>query len=294
MDKEVEQLTHKVGSTFNEFLTKEIFTFGKYSLSVDELLIATFVIAFGIFLSRIVKKLIYRSEKIDIAKQFALSQISHYVIIFISILVALSFLGITGDSLLLSSSALLVGVGIGLQNLFLDFVSGIIILLDQSVKVGDVIEVNGIIGKVKEVKMRTTTIKTRENKSMILPNARLTKDNVINFSHTDKLVRFEISVGVHYNSDVDLVEELLLNVAKENIEVDKMREPFVWLENFGESSLDFKLYYYSKSLFTAPRLRNDIRKAVLKAFREHGVEIPFPIQTLHFEKEEDKNKIIKV
>lgn len=280
--EEVQEITDNVGSTFNDFLTQEIFSFGKYNLSVDELLMAIFIVIVGILLSNLVKRLIYRSDKLDISKQFAFSQISHYLIIFITTLIALNVLGITGNSLLLSSSALLVGVGLSLQNLFLDFISGIIILLDRSVKVGDVIEVEGVIGKVQEIRLRTTTLKTRENKNMIFPNASFTKDKVINFSHTEKLARFEIPVGVHYNSDVALVEKLMLEVAKENMAVDKKRVPFVWLENFGDSSLDFKLYYFSKSLFTAPKVKNEIRKEILRKFRENGVTIPYPIRTVEF------------
>ncbi len=283
MEEQVQNLTSGVGSTFNEFLEREIFSFGKYSLSVDELLVAATILIAGMIISKLVKKIIYRSDKIDIAKQFALSQISQYVIIIITIFIALNALGI-GDSLLLSSSALLVGVGIGLQNLFLDFVSGVIILLDRSIKVGDIIQISGIIGKVEEIKMRTTTLKTRENKNMIFPNSSLTKGDIINFSHNDDLVRFVVSVGVHYDSDVELVEKIMLDVAEQHIEVDKKKKPFVWFEDFGDSSLNYSLYYYSKSLFTAPRVRNEIRKEMLRKFRENGVTIPYPIRTLDFPK----------
>lgn len=282
MEEKAQQITQDMGTTFNDFLEQEIFSFGKYTLYAGEVLVAIVIFIIGITISKIIKKFIYRNDKIDIGKQFALTQISHYIIITITGFIILNVLGITTDSLLLSSSALLVGIGLGLQNLFLDFVSGIIILLDRSIKVGDVVEVEGIIGKVREIKMRTTTLKTRENKSMIFPNAALTKDKIINFSHVDRLVRFEIAVGVHYDSDVELVEKLMLQVAKENIEVDSKRTPFVWLENFGDSSLDFKLYYFSKSLFTAPRIRNEIRKDILRKFRENGVTIPYPIRTLEF------------
>ncbi|MFC6266790.1 mechanosensitive ion channel family protein [Frigoriflavimonas asaccharolytica] len=282
MDENVQKISDKVSPSLRDFLEYDIFSLGKYTLSVYEILAAILVLVLGVYISKIVKKLIYKSNKIDVGKKFAFSQIFHYAIIIISFFLMMKSLGVNISPLLLGSGALLVGVGLGLQSLFLDFISGVIILFDQTVKVGDIVDIDDNIGEVQEIRMRTSTILTRDNKSMIFPNSLLTKEKLINFSHHDNIVRFQVSVGVHYDSDVELVEKLMINATKNHPDIFQSREPFVWLEDFGESSLDFTIYYYSRNLFSAPRIRNDVRKAILKNFRENGVNIPYPMRTVQF------------
>jgi small-conductance mechanosensitive channel len=193
-------------------------------------------------------------------------------------------LGVDISPLLVGSSVILVGIGLGLQNLFLDFISGVIILLDRTIQVGDVVDIDGVIGEVQEIKMRTTTILTRDNKSIIFPNSVLTKNRLVNFSHNDEVVAFEITVGVHYDTDLELLEKLMLEAALENESVLKEPAPSVRLENFGDSSLDFKMFYNTKNLFRQPTMRSNIRKSILRKFRENGISIPYPIRTLEFPK----------
>ena len=146
MDEQVQKLKDNVSLTFKDILEYELFTLGHYSLSVYELLAAILAIVFGWLVSRTIKSLIYKSEKFDLAKKFAFSQIIHYIIVIFTLFMAMKALGINISPLLLGSGAILVGIGLGLQNLFLDFISGVIILLDRSVKVGDVIDVHNTIG----------------------------------------------------------------------------------------------------------------------------------------------------
>lgn len=286
MDENVQKISENFSPSLKDFLEYDVFTLGKYTLSVYEILAAVLVIVVGIFISRMVKKLIYKSNKIDVGKKFAFSQIFHYVIIIISFFLMMKSLGVNISPILVGSGALLVGIGLGLQSLFLDFVSGVIILFDRTVKVGDIVDIDGNIGEVEEIRMRTTAIVTRENKNMIFPNSLLTKDKLINFSHNDNIVRFQVDVGVHYDSDVDLVERLMIEAAKETKDISQSKEPFVWLEEFADSSLNFSVYYYSRNLFSAPRIRNEVRKAILKKFRENNVNIPYPIRTLDYPKEQ--------
>lgn len=285
MDEKVKKISDHFSPSFKDFLEYDVFTLGKYTLSVYEILAAALIIVIGIFISRMVKKLIYRSNKIDVGKKFAFSQIFHYVIIIFSFFLMMKSLGVNISPILVGSGALLVGIGLGLQGLFLDFVSGVIILFDRTVKVGDIVDIDGNIGEVEDIRMRTTAILTRDNKNMIFPNSLLTKEKLINFSHNDNIVRFQVDIGVHYDSDVELVEKLLIEAAKENKDISQSKEPFVWLEEFAESSLNFSLYYYSRNLFSAPRIRNEVRKAILKNFRQNGINIPYPIRTLDFPKD---------
>lgn len=291
MDEKVHKISENFSPSVKGFLEYNVFTLGKYSLSVYEILLAVLIIIIGVFISRMVKKLIYKSHRIDVGKKFAFSQIIHYVIIIFSFFIMMKSLGVNISPILVGSGALLVGVGLGLQSLFLDFVSGVIILFDQTVKVGDIVDIDGNIGSVEDIRMRTTSILTRDNKNMIFPNSLLTKEKLINFSHNDNIVRFQVNVGVHYDSDVELVEKLMIEAAKENKDISKNKEPFVWLEDFADSSLNYSLYYYSGNLFSAPRIRNEVRKAILKNFRENDVTIPYPIRTLDYPKDLNQSKM---
>ncbi|KAF5308022.1 hypothetical protein FQR65_LT18279 [Abscondita terminalis] len=134
-------------------------------------------------------------------------------------ILAFRTLGVDVSPLLLGGSVILVGIGLGLQNLFLDFISGVIILLDRSIKVDDVVEIENVVGKVQQINIRTSTILTRDNKNMIIPNSILTKNKIVNMSYDDDVANFGISIGVGYDSDVDLVMNLMLEAAKEHPEV---------------------------------------------------------------------------
>ncbi|SEG18255.1 Mechanosensitive ion channel [Halpernia humi] len=292
MKDQMHKMSGDVGLSFQQFLEYNIFSVGKYSLSVYEILAAILVILLAIILNKSVKKLVYNSKKVDIGRKFAVSQILFYIIFIIATILVLKSLGVDISPLLLGSGAILVGIGLGLQNLFLDFISGIIILFDRSVMVGDVIDIGDTIGEVKEIRMRTTTIETRERKSVIYPNSLLTKDKLTNFSHDSPAVIFVIEVGVHYDTDIDLAVRLLEEAARENKAVLQDKPIFVRLENFGDSSLDLKLYYYSVELFAAPQVRSDLRMVILKKFRDNNVNIPYPIRTLEFPSK-DNNDIEK-
>lgn len=290
MNDEVKNIKENVSVTFKEILEYQIFSLGKYNLTVYEVLGALIIIILGFFISKFARRFIYKSEKLDFGKKFAFAQILHYLIVIIIFFLAMKMLGVNISPLLVGSGAILVGIGLGLQNLFLDFISGVIILFDRTIQAGDIIDVDGTIGKVQEIKMRTTTVLTRDNKNIIFPNSILTKDKLVNFSHNDEIVSFDINVGVHYDSDLDLVEKLMKEAALEHEEVLNDPPPVVRLENFGDSSLDMKMYYNSKNLFKQPSIRSGIRKAVLKKFRENNVNIPYPIRTLDMPKDTFSDK----
>ncbi|MDO5509289.1 MAG: mechanosensitive ion channel [Weeksellaceae bacterium] len=259
-----------------EILEYELFTIGKYTLNVYAIVGSLVVITVGLYLRNFIRRLIYRSHKLDLGKKFAFSQIVNYLIILVIFFLVMNNLGVNISPLLLGSGAILVGIGLGLQNLFLDFISGIIILVDRTIQVGDVVDIEGTIGEVEKIKMRTTQIRTRENKNIIFPNSALTKNKLVNFSLNDDRVRFQIPLGVHYDSDMAVVEKSLIEAAIEQPMVLDEPKPFIWIEGFGDSAIEVGLYYFSRDLFAAPRLRSDIRKAIVQKFRENGVEFPYP------------------
>lgn len=279
MNDDVEKLTQSV--SVKEILEYQLFSLGKFSLTVYEVIGAFVIIILGIIISKILKKIIYKSNKIDLGKKFAFYKIFHYVIIVIVVFLTMKTLGVNVSPLLLGSGAILVGVGLGLQNLFLDIISGIIILFDRTIQVGDIIDVDGMIGEVQEIKIRTSTILTRENKNIVFPNSVLTKNRLINFSFSDDMVIFEISVGVDYATDLDLAEQLMKEAALSHEGVLKEPAPLVRLESFGPSSIELKLLYSSNHLFRQPVIRSDIRKHILKMFKDQKITIPYPITTLN-------------
>ncbi|AKH96310.1 mechanosensitive ion channel family protein [Elizabethkingia anophelis] len=267
--------------TLKEILEYHIFALGQYSLTVYQLISSAVIVLIGLGIVRIFKSLIYKSEKIDVGKKFAFAQILKYIIIVFTAILAFRTLGVDVSPLLLGGSVILVGIGLGLQNLFLDFISGVIILLDRSIKVDDVVEIENVVGKVQQINIRTSTILTRDNKSMIIPNSILTKNKIVNMSYDDDVANFGISIGVGYDSDVDLVMKLMLEAAKEHPEVFQEKPAVARLSNFGDSSLDFSLFFNSRYLFKAEAIKSDLRLSILNKFRENNIDIPFPIRTLY-------------
>lgn len=267
--------------TLKEILEYHIFALGQYSLTVYQLISSAVIVLVGLGIVRVFKSLIYKSEKIDVGKKFAFAQILKYIIIVFTAILAFRTLGVDVSPLLLGGSVILVGIGLGLQNLFLDFISGVIILLDRSIKVDDVVEIENVVGKVQQINIRTSTILTRDNKSMIIPNSILTKNKIVNMSYDDDVANFGIVIGVGYDSDVNLVMKLMLDTAKEHPEVFQERPAVARLSNFGDSSLDFSLFFNSRYLFKAEAIKSDLRLSILNKFKENNIDIPFPIRTLY-------------
>ena len=188
-----------------EFLKYTLFTFDGFSLQVlaiVKLILWLFMV--GILLKTI-KSIVYRTSRFDDAKKFSIYTLSKYVIIVFSFMIGLHLIGLDVSLLLAGSAALLVGFGLGMQNLFSDYISGLIILIDSSIKVGDVLEIKGLVCKVQQIKLRTTTVLTRDDKWIILPNTDLTRNQLINWTHSDITSRFSVSTRADFSSDVDLV-----------------------------------------------------------------------------------------
>jgi len=172
-------------------------------------------------------------------------------------------------------------VGLGLQNLFSDFVSGIIILIDSSIKVNDVIDINGLVCEVREINLRTTLVLTRDDKFILLPNTLLTKNELINWTHSISSSRFEVSVGVDYSSDIDLVMKVMKEVCEQQEGVLNVPAPFVRFNDFGDSSLLFTVYFWCENVFRVENIKSQIRHDLFYKFRQHNISIPFPQRVVH-------------
>ncbi len=219
---------------------------------------------------------VYKAQKVDQGAQYAVNQLLKYVVYVIAIIMALQTLGLNITLLIGGAAALLVGVGLGLQQTFNDFVSGIVLLFERTVSVGDILEVEGAIGTVKQIGARSSIIDTRDNISMIVPNSILVNKNVQNLTHFDDKVRFHVYIGVAYGSDADLVKRILMDIARENPFVIDYPEPFVRLLDFNNSSIDFGLYFFSRNVLVIEDIKSDIRFEINKEFIRNNVTIPFP------------------
>ncbi len=246
----------------NYYLDKEILSINAHSITVGSLLETIVFIIFTYIFLNVIKKSIYNFKKIDEGKKYSIYSLIKYFCYVFAFAVSLQILGFNISLLIAGSAALLVGLGLGIQNLFSDFVSGIIILFDNSIKIGDVIEVNNVVSKVIEINIRTTLVLTRDDKYIILPNSDLTRNPLINWTHNDVVSRFEFSVGVSYNSDLEKVKTILKQAAANHPDVFKDPEPFVRLSEFGDSAVIFTLYFWSEEVFRVLNIKSDLREYI--------------------------------
>lgn len=226
-----------------EFFDYTIFKIGTYELTViSVLLVIILIIAVKIILW-LIRKSIDSASRIEISKKYAVYNLIKYVIIVISIIVGSQILGFNFTILLGAGAALLVGVGLGLQNIFSDFISGVIILVESKIKINDVVEVDGLLCRVSDINLRTTTVLGRDDKYIILPNSMLTKNQIINWTYGDIASRFYVSVGVGYTSDITLVKKLLQEIIDSQPGALKSPKPFVRFVDFADSYLSFSVYF---------------------------------------------------
>ncbi len=232
------------------------------------------------------RRLQSRADSANVSSLYILQRFSHYLLITIGLLVSLSAIGIDFTHLALLATALSVGLGFGLQSIFNNFFSGIIILLERSMRVGDYIELDGgISGIVKEINIRSTLVKTRNNVDVLVPNSEFVNGRVSNWTLGDPFTRYQIPFGVAYGTDKEKVKEAALQAAK-NVPLTLNQagmEPDVWLVNFGESSLDFQLVVWvDPRKNTRPGGITALYLWELEtALNEHNIEIPFPQRDLH-------------
>lgn len=270
---------------FKELLEYSLFHVGDVNLRVYSLLKVALLLVVGrlfiFFVQRLLKRQIVK-ENIDPRKGYAVSQIITYLIWVILIVLVLDSLGVPITVLIAGSTALFVGLGLGLQDTFRDLISGVIILMERTITAGDIVEISGgMIGKVKEVGLRTTILETREDIVVNIPNQKLTSQNVINWTQNRRSIRFAIEVGVAYGSDTRLVEKILIECAKKHPSVNKKQAPIVHFTGFGNSALEFKLLFYCSELFRIERIKSDLRFSIDAAFREMNITIPFPQQDVY-------------
>lgn len=271
--------------TSDEILNFEIIKLGSVTITAAKLiLVAIIALATVVFLS-LLRRAIERPKlilsSIDQKRRHSIYLIIKYFVWVISIVIMIESLGFQINVLLAGSAALLVGIGFGLQPIFADLVSGLFLLFEGTVKIGDVIEADGVVGKIHQINLRSTEVRTRDNMIIIVPNSKFVVEKVVNWSHNAESVRFYVEIGVAYGSDVERVMKVLKDEMVKNSGIEKMPEPFVRFTNFGDSSLDFQLIFWTNDPFTVENLKSDLRRAIHARLLEEKIEIPFPQRDLH-------------
>jgi len=251
-------------------------------ISVKTILVLIFALILTSFLIRLIRKIITRnlpdSNKIKFVSVFSYLKWLIYLVIF---LIALHSSGVNVTAVFAASAALLIGVGLALQTLFQDILSGIFILIDQSVQVGDIIELEGKVGRVEEIKLRTTRAVSIDNKVLIIPNHLYLTNSLYNWTANGIETRESVDVGVAYGSDVQLVKKLLLQAAESQDAVLVEPAPTVLFTNFADSSLNFKVSFTINNSFEVRFAQSAIRFEIDKLFRENNITIPFPQRDVH-------------
>ncbi len=262
------------------------FTVGNVTFSLVDILAALLIFVVALFVTRMFQRLL--SEKVlpetafDSGVQHSIAAGFGYLGVIIAAALGISALGIDLSNIALIAGALSVGIGFGLQNVVNNFVSGLILLVERPVKVGDWVVVGQNEGFVKRINVRATELETFQRASVIIPNAELLSTSVMNWTLKDRYGRVEVPVGVAYGTDTRKVEEILLDCATDHARVLKWPEPFVVFKDFGASSLDFELRCFTSDVLWRVIIASDIRHELDQRFRDAGIEIPFPQRVVHF------------
>lgn len=219
---------------------------------------------------------------LDRPLQHAIAQIVSYAVLIIGIIVVLENSGIHIGTLAVFAGAVGVGVGFGLKNIASNFISGLLILAERPIAIGDRIEVAGITGQVRQIRARSTVIVTNDNIAMIVPNEKFIDSPVTNWTHTDRRVRFRLPIGIAYDSDVNKVREALVAAAREHPATLSEPAPDAFLQKFGDNSIDFELVVWSEEMSQRPsRFRSDLNYLICKHLAAAGISIPFQQLDLH-------------
>ena len=259
------------------------FTIGSATFTPKTILIVILVFLLTSFMLKILRKIIFRTLAKDTRIKFkSIFSFINYFIYIVVILIILQNIGVDVTAIFAASAALLVGVGLALQTFIQDIISGIFILIDKSVLVGDIIQVDGQIGQVENIKLRTTRAVTRENKVLIIPNHKFLTSILFNWTENGIITKEIVEIGVAYKSNPKQIKLLLLEIAKSHEKVLSNPAPSVLFDDFGESALIFQLYVSVDSSFSANLVKSDLRFTIFQVFEKEGIEIPFPQRSLTF------------
>jgi small-conductance mechanosensitive channel len=280
----------EAGRTFFEYvqtvLQHPLFTVGATPITLLSIINLLLMLGAVLLVSRLIRLYflanILKRSRLQPSIQYAVGKVAGYLTIALGFYIALQTVGIDLSALAVVAGAIGVGIGFGLQNIINNFVSGLIILAERPITIGDRVEVAGVAGQVQQINLRSTMVLTNDNISIIVPNSEFITATVVNWSHGDPKVRMRLSFGVAYGSDLDKMRRVVAEMAARHPKVMREPHPEVFFTGFGDSSLDFELVVWtSEATFSPRRFRSDLFYGLEKVLREHQLEIPFPQRDLH-------------
>ena len=268
---------------FIELLNYKLTIGNSLSFTPKSILIVILVFVSTFFFLKLFRKIIYRTLSSEAKLKFkSIFSFFNYFVYTIVILLSFQNVGVDLTAVFAASAALLVGVGLALQTFIQDIISGVFIIVDQSVHVNDIIEVDGQIGKVENIKLRTTRAVTRENKVLIIPNHKFMTSILFNWTENGVITKEFVEIGVSYNSDAKQVTSILLDIANKHKSILSNPEPTIISNDFGDNAIIFQLYFALNSSFASNIVKSDLRYEIFEEFHKHNIEIPFPQRTLTF------------
>jgi len=272
--------------SFSEAMGTHLFSLGDLAVTPMLLVrivlfIVTVAVSARITRRRLIPLLLSRG-RLDEDVKFTVGRISGYLVWIAGVLIGLPTVGIELSSLVIVLSTFGIGLGLGLQKIAENFVSGMILMFERPIRIGDRVIVHDVTGTVIEIWSRVTMVRTNDNITILIPNSKLISEAVVNLTHNDRRVRFRFPIGVAYGSDPRVVEACLLKVAAEHTEILTAPPPEVLFQEFGDSSLDFILCAYTETMVALPdRLRSQVNFAISAELARAGIQIPFPQRDLH-------------
>jgi small-conductance mechanosensitive channel len=282
-----EVIEEDIWGLIQDFLDLTIYPFtgddpGDMRITVGIVLLVVSVFLITTITLRLIRVFLTRKlEENDKLKFISVFKFIKYLVYLIVVILTLSSSGIDITVLLTASAALFVGLGLALQELFQDVIGGLFIIVDKSLLVGDIIEIDSRVGRVIDIKLRTTRVLTRDDKIMIIPNHKFISEILFNYTQNHKSTREFVKVGVAYGSDTEKVEAVLLECAREQTGIVKKPVPFVLFEDFGDSALVFSLHFFVTDSFVDPKIKSQLRFKIDHKFRLNRISIPFPQRDVH-------------
>ena len=277
--------------SFDDLLNYPIIQIASFKFSFYHIIVILTVLfsaRISVFFSRLyILKRLRENPSHDEGNEYIYTQLAKYVIYVFAFLFCFRALNVPLTNLFIGSTAVLVGVGLGLQDAFRDLIAGFILLLEGNIRVGDVIKISStsneepLVVRIKKINIRTTQIQTWEGNVLVIPNTILTRDKVENWSHGSKLTRFIINVTVAYGSNTELVKDLLKEAANSHSKVKKTHQIIVRLSDFGDNGLHLELIFWADQHWDVQTYKSEIRFEIDRLFRKHNIRIPFPQRTLH-------------
>ena len=285
---------------FKNLFTSTLFVFNEQAISLLSIIRALFLIVIGFTIGSIYKRWVNKiSIKWPNMSQMSLkltSNVGFYLIVFITIMISMSSLGIDMSSISLIAGALSIGIGFGLQTVVSNLIAGIILMFERTIRIGDIIEINDILkGTVTDIRIRSTTIKTFDNIDIVIPNSSFIQNNVINWTLDDPTRRLHIAFGVAYGTKIDKIKEVILDELKKSnliyVRNDDNKKPEIRFENMNTSSIDFELLVWVKAndKLNANSIKSDFLTLIYNCLYKHQIEIPFPQLDLHVKRDSNKN-----